>query len=279
MTGISRDLGDRENLSPFILVIDDTTEVAAVVEAAVQGRIGSVVSVLDLGSAKRKLITSEPVLILCRVLLGSDEEAGYRFARELQGHPDLSRVPLILIANEVTESVIRKATEVGAKTLVPWPVSPESLSYRIFPLIGEHAAPLEAASSSGAPSVKPVPAAPTAPVAKPAAPSLRQQPSQSQTVPHSAPPAAMPVQSEKLNYAQQLLAKVLHNLRTSALLDIADMDDVPRIVMEMTRTVCGVKDERKGPDSHAGKGEKPREEVKPDPSIQIDLDSVFGNKK
>lgn len=275
-------------MSAFILVIDDTTEIAPVVEAAVQGRFSNVVSVLDLGSAKRKLIASEPVLIICRVLLGSDEEAGYRFARELQGHPDLSRVPLILVANEVTEAVIRAATEVGAKTLVPWPVSPESLGYRIFPLIGEHAgAPDGAAKSAAKSSAEPAPTPPPRAAATPPATASPAQRAQSVPTPQPVTPTAgvaagaplTPPQSEKLNYAQQLLAKVLHNLRTSALLDVADMDDVPRIVMEMTRTVCGIKDDRRPGEPAAGKGEKARAEVKSDPSIQIDLDTVFGSKK
>lgn len=84
-------------------------------------------------------------------------------------------------------------------------------------------------------------------------------------------------QSEKLLYAQQLLAKVLHNLRTSALLDVADMEDVPRIVLQMTRTVCGIREESKIEPGRS-KEEQARAEIKSDAAISIDLDSLFRKK-
>lgn len=43
---------------------------------------------------------------------------------------------------------------------------------------------------------------------------------------------------EHFQFAQKLLAQVLHNLKTSNLLEVAEREDVPRIVAEMARKVC-----------------------------------------
>jgi hypothetical protein len=46
--------------------------------------------------------------------------------------------------------------------------------------------------------------------------------------------------SKKLEQVQLILAKVLHSLKTSDLLRLASPDDIPRIVAQMTKKICGL---------------------------------------
>ena len=59
----------------------------------------------------RRLLEATPRLVLSFTKIGTDESAGYRFCRELQNHPTLSTMPVLLFSNELTEIVIRQASE------------------------------------------------------------------------------------------------------------------------------------------------------------------------
>jgi hypothetical protein len=76
---------------------------------------------------------------------------------------------------------------------------------------------------------------------------------------------------EKQALAQRLLAMALHNVRTSDLLRVASIEDVPRVVSEITRKVCGQDETPRQPSSTStapGQGD-----------ISSKLDEVFGFKK
>lgn len=77
---------------------------------------------------------------------------------------------------------------------------------------------------------------------------------------------------EKLEYAEQLLAKVVNNLKTSHLLQVVDKEDVPRVVSEITRKVCGI--DAAPAEVHAS---KPVSSKAGDTSV--DLAQAFGMKK
>ncbi len=222
----------------FFIVIDPAGEVSQVVERAAAGI--AVVSVSSVAAAKRKLIEAAPLLLISRATFSDDPDGGYRLGRELQSHAALSGIPLLLVESDIDEASLRKATECGAKALIPWPVSAESLQVRLSSLLPsiKFAEVKAEAARSEPPKVADAPAAKSS-----------EQPS-----PGQGAVAARPVvQSEKLQLAQQLLARVLHSLRTSDLLEVADLEDVPAIVFQMTRTVCGMKDEaRPGAGSQRG---------------------------
>lgn len=208
----------------FFIVIDGADEIGPVVERAVASAGVSVVRAASVAAAKRKLVEAAPLMLISRASFAEDLDGGYRLGRELQSHASLSTIPLVLVDADLNDESLRKATECGAKALIPWPVSAESLAIRLAALV---------------PGVKfgEVLAAPVKPVEPP-------QPAASAVTAGQAAVAARPVvQSEKLQLAQQLLARVLHSLRTSDLLEVADLEDVPAIVFQMTRTVCGMNDE------------------------------------
>lgn len=244
----------------FFLVIDATGEVAQVVERAVIGAGVSVFAVTNIAAAKRKLIEAAPLMLVSRVTFSDDVDGGYRLGHELKSHEVLSSIPLVLVDTDISEETLRKATECGAKALVPWPVSAESLAIRIGALLPG----LKLDEVAAAVVVK----APEAPEPSPAV-----RPSTGMPSGQAAVAARTVVQSEKLQLAQQLLARVLHSLRTSDLLEVADLEDVPAIVFQMTRTVCGMKDELRS--------SAPVQSAAPASTgdMAVDLESAFRIKK
>ncbi len=72
---------------------------------------------------------------------------------------------------------------------------------------------------------------------------------------------------ENLLFAQRILATILHNLKTSDLLQVVEKEDVSRIVYEMTKSVCGIRDEI------PAESDEPDEELS---NMSSDLDRAFG---
>ena len=232
-------------MADFVLLIDDQLHSIVAVEEAVQDTGMTVLRVEDLPGAKRKLITFPPKLILLSLSGAVSSDAAFKFCEELRAHAQFSSIPILLFVEKVTDDSVRRATETGTNGLMPMPIRAEMLQRRIqsiFPelvsSISEDSAPDDEEEETE--EFEPTPA--------------RTAPSDSSG-------------EEKLKAAQQLLAKVLHNLKTSALLDVTELEDIPQIVLEMTRSVCDA-------------GGKSRAARPPDASKEeaagVDLAKVFG---
>jgi DNA-binding response OmpR family regulator len=233
----------------FLLLVDDQGRIEPVLERALKGSDVSVRAFLDIATAKRSLIEATPMLIVTSSSFQTDPDGGFRFAKEVSAHSELSKIPLLLLSEDLSEDVIRRASESGAKALVPWPVSVESLKKRIAAFFPQEQ-----------------------PLSLPADSAASPQQQQEQTPSEKAAPLQASSE-EKVRRAQHLLAQVLHNLKTSALLEVIDIEDVPRVVSEITRAVCGVAAPR-----------VPRTaavEAQPEdkPEVELDLAAVFGMKK
>ena len=228
-------------MSNFILVIEDRERFRPILEAVSAGTSLKIVAVDNPAAAKRRIILEVPALIICSVGFLGDSEGGYRFCRELSEHESLSSIPVMLTADQLTEEMPRRGSEAGAKGIITWPITTDAIKRRIQPL-------LPAINLAAAP----------AETAKPAPP------------PAAAPAPVDPEFEAKIKTAQNLLARVLHNLKTSDLLQVVEIEDVPRIVLQMTRTVCGVKgDDEIKSGSTAEKQPQSRE-------TELNLDRVFG---
>ncbi len=322
----------------MILLIDESGFLFELLEETIGGMGVPLFRAKDIPSAKRKLLEASPKLVLSFTQIGNDDEAGYKFCKELQSHPSLSQVPVLLFSDELSDTALRRATDSGAKGIAPWPVSGESLKRRLGMLLPELAAvgpPIPAAAPaaapvSAAPAPKPAPAAvppaplqpaaapkppnsltPTAPSAsavaqsaathsvtppppkpspapQPAKPAAPPAPGQHAVTPHAA--AQPPTEFEKkLQIAQQILAKVLYDLKTSHLLQVVDFEDVPRVVSEVTRSVCnsGPTENKRAMvpspvglsnESSAG-GSAASSPLSDSTTTSIDLDQIFGRKK
>ncbi len=249
-------------MTGYVLLIDEKGLIEPVLARVFEHSLLTIVSLPSVTAAKRKLIEERAALVISVAAFASDPEGGYRLARELSGHETLSTIPLVLVSNELTEEVIRKATDVGARALIPWPVSVESLQARLKPLLGDLLA---------------LPQPETAPPLRKPETTASEPPARTSTPVGAAPPASTgEAASEKFQLAQQLLAKVLHNLKTSALLDVVDLEDVPEVVVEITRSVCGAP----AGDRAAVRqpSAPPAESASATRSEGVDLDSIFRKK-
>ncbi len=220
-----------------ILIIEGEQGLRAAIDAALSGLDYEVTEVDSIDGARRSLMQGLPDLVCSRVSVSGDEAAGFEFCGDLQSHPELSQVPVVLIGDELNEEQLSKASENGATGFLSWPVSEVILRNRVRAIIPD------LKEASGKPKASPA-------KAKPA----------------SAPAGASPEVDEKFQLVQDLLAQLLHNLKTSALLDVVETEDVPQVVYEMCRKVCGISEA-------AAKPAKKEEEV------SIDLENAFGMKK
>ncbi len=250
----------------FVLLVDDQGQVEPVLERILKGTEVSISSFTEISAAKRSLIEAAPLLSLALVSFQNDPEGGYRLAREVADDRDLSRISLGLFTDELSEEVIRKASESGAKALIPWPLGVEALKARLKPFLSEQ---LETGKFPAATQGR--------------AASVGAQAPQMGIMGKSGA-----VQTDKIQLAQHLLAKALHNLKTSDLLEVIDLEDVPRVVSEITRAVCGVS----APSAAARPPAAPQktESAKSVPAksvvleqselkTEVDLDAAFGLKK
>ncbi|MCB0322162.1 MAG: response regulator [Bdellovibrionales bacterium] len=246
-------------MADFLLVLDEDGRLREVVEAAIHGADVRVMVVADAPAAKRMLLQAAPDLIVSEVAVGEDTDAGYRFCEQLQGHPELSQIPVLLVGEDLDETTIRRASESGASGIVPWPLTPAALRTRMSTLLPALASAPELekapAEAKSAPQSQPSTTPPAAGVVAP-----------SSLISGGAP---APETQQKLLKVQKLLAQILHNLKTSDLLEIVELEDVPRVVLEMARSVCGEPVQQAQPAPQAEQSSR----------TEIDLDSVFGLKK
>jgi len=240
-------------MDPVVFLIDDLGRVEAILEKAFTGTSLKLQVFNDTASAKRRLLEEHPQLIISLATFQNTPDGGFRLASELSAHDVLSAIPLVLVSEQLSEDVIRQASDSGAKALIPWPVTIESLKNRLKPFLE---------SLNPKHETPPLPQAASAVSSQPP----KESPALASASPHD----------EKIHVAQQLLAKVLHNLKTSALLEVIDLEDVPRVVMEITRAVTGAQvPEQKS-------AEKPAPKIPanvPKTELTADLDRAFGLKK
>jgi len=243
-------------MSGYVLVVDDLGRVESSLAKVLAGTSLSIESFTSPLDAKRRLIVSEPRLIVSLTSFQNFGDGGFRLAEEISAHTELANIPVMLVAEHLTEDVIAHASRSGARSLMPWPVSIDSFKNRLKPFLADELAPKAAVSPTEETAIGPEAGTiePTKPV-------------------------------EKIQLAQQLLAKVLHNLKTSALLEVVDAEDVPRVVFEITRAVCGAPEQKTEPLAVQKRTEPVSDMAKPAQSssvkseISLDLDAAFGRKK
>jgi response regulator RpfG family c-di-GMP phosphodiesterase len=156
----------------------------------------------DILPARRKIISDPPALIISKVNFPTGDSAGTNFCKELTSHPTLQKVPVLLVTElPVTGELSEEQLRSAHEA------GAKGLIKQIIPddqLLHRILGLLPTLKNTETTNIE-------------------NNPNQ-----------------DKLNYVQQLLAKVLHNLKTSDLMTIAEYEDVPRIVLEMTRSVCDI---------------------------------------
>lgn len=208
-----------------VLILESDQIVGKVIKQLTSGTGCEVSSVTSVPEARRKLISAPPTVVLLALEV-IDEALG--FCSGLQEHPSLRGIPVVLCVAVADEDIVATGKAAGAAAVIAPDagILRETLS-RYLPELAEEgasaivAAPILATPASHAPALTPAVA-----------------PAPSSSAPTGAQAAGPGSKDQHFQTAQKLLAQVLHNLKTSNLLDVADAEDVPRIVLELTKKVC-----------------------------------------
>jgi PleD family two-component response regulator len=229
-------------VSEYILVVDDRGTLKAACDAALEGCDVKLLHCTEITSAKRMLIQAIPCLIISVTKIDSIPDAGFSFCRALREHSEFSKIPVILASDQHDQELTAQAKSEGAKLLLPVSVSALDLRRVLHQLL---------------PNI----------VAQPSVQPAKSQAAQSESSDVET--------AEKLKLAQHLLAKVLHNFKTSDLLQVIEKEDIPQVIFGITRTVCGISSEEPPkPESSQGVASSSDDDY-----VEIDLDAAFGIKK
>ena len=228
---------------PYLLTIASSSGLDdALRELAAESAL-EVAAVSTIAEAKRLLIRNLPKFILCSIEVSGDEQAGVSFCKQLQDHPQLGAIPVILFSARANQDILHGAAVSGARGFIRIPVDVTMLRQHLSGLLAVPSAvsveskssPSPAKGSSGAGGVRvpqPSPSAAkrdvSAPASAPPQPNVLAQLSGDEEL------------QKKLDVAHGLIEKVLVNLRSSQLLQVVDLEDVPKVVAEITRSVCGI---------------------------------------
>lgn len=211
-------------VSGFLLVIDDSDRFVPVIEMTYAKMRLEVVGVKSVKAAKRVLLEKHPEAIICGLRLKDDPKGGSKFCAELKSHPELSKIPVMLIANELNDGLIREASEHGAKGLIAWPASVQVIRKRLEQFIPDYLAKELTPEEQRERYAK--------------LPNIAQDELRIEKIPQASEEKSSNIEEEKLNLAKRIMAQVLHNLRVDGNLGQSSLQDVPRVVSEMTSRVC-----------------------------------------
>lgn len=213
-------------LTGFLLIVDDSDRFTPVIEMAYAKKRLEIVSVKNTKSAKRVLLERQPEAILCGLRLGGEAQGGIKFSAELKSHPELSKIPVFLIANELNDGLIREASEQGAKGIIAWPASVQVIRKRLEPFIPDYLTKEKTPEEIRQEQAK--------------LPNILQDELEVERILDAGSSVGVGVEDEKFDLAKRILAQVLHNLKSEGVLGDAAVGEIPKIVSEMTSKVCKV---------------------------------------
>jgi CheY-like chemotaxis protein len=162
-----------------LLLADDSVTIQRVVELTFSGEDVHVITVGDGEQAIARIPVEQPDIVLADI--GMPKRSGYEVAAFIKARPDLSHIPVLLLAGAFEPVDEARAQQVGASGVLVKPFEPQQVISRVRDLIDASPGAMSAPAPVAPPSV-----APPAPVA----PALSSQP-QPAPVPAPAPAAAV----------------------------------------------------------------------------------------
>ena len=197
-------------MSDYILIVDDSNTIKARLDSFLKNTTVSIAAFSDVISAKRRLLQSMPAIILSVVKVGDDDRAGFKFAKDLRDHSEFAKLPVILICDVLSEELLKLAKEVGIKALFANDVEDAELIRAIGLLV-------PALSVNGQRALEEVPSAEREDVL---------------------------VNGDNFAFAQNLLTRSLHTIKTSGLLEVIDRNGVATVVSSVTAAVCNIENSK-----------------------------------
>src|SRR5262245_42898887 len=168
--------------TPTVYFIDDSATMREVIKIAFRRENINVVACHDATQALAEIETTLPDIVITDVIM--PDKDGYDVCQYIKSHPQLARIPVVLMSGVVNRAVAEKAFAVRADELLRKPFQPQDLIARVKHLLKPNGTPaptpaaaasaavaLSSIFSAAAPAPRSAPAAvPTRPAAVAAAP-------------------------------------------------------------------------------------------------------------
>ncbi|MGH9565904.1 MAG: response regulator [Candidatus Angelobacter sp.] len=166
--------------APTVLFIDDSATMREVIKIAFRRENMNVLATHDAGQALSDIEQTRPDIVITDVIMPGKD--GYEVCQFIKAHPQLNKIPVILMSGVVNRAVAERAFSAKADELLRKPFQPQDLIARVRHLLGLDRATTPATQANAATalsaifSASPRPAAPAPRVAAPVAPAPRLQP-------------------------------------------------------------------------------------------------------
>jgi CheY-like chemotaxis protein len=135
-----------------VLVVDDSLTVRKVVERALEARSIQVVSAATGSEAIERIERDAPDLVICDVIM--PDKDGYEICEYVKTHPELGKIPVLLISGIVNGTVLERAAKVQSDDVMRKPFAAEELVRKIDGFLSARVAPRpEGAPGDAAPSL------------------------------------------------------------------------------------------------------------------------------
>src|SRR5262245_31386276 len=180
--------------TPTIYFIDDSATMREVIKIAFRRENINVVACHDAAQALPEIETAKPDIVITDVIM--PDKDGYDVCQYIKNHPDLAKIPVVLMSGVVNRAVAEKAFAVRADELLRKPFQPQDLIARVKHLLKPNGAPAPtpAAAASAAVALSSIfsAAAPIPPRPASAAPPRAAAASREGFKPSTAPVAPTP---------------------------------------------------------------------------------------
>ncbi|HMF91967.1 MAG TPA: response regulator [Candidatus Angelobacter sp.] len=136
--------------TPTIYFIDDSATMREVIKIAFRRENINVVACHDATQALAEIETTLPDIVITDVIM--PDKDGYDVCQYIKSHPQLARIPVVLMSGVVNRAVAEKAFAVRADELLRKPFQPQDLIARVKHLLKPNGppAPTPAAAASAA---------------------------------------------------------------------------------------------------------------------------------
>lgn len=124
---------------PTIYFIDDSATMREVIKIAFRRENINVVACHDAALALAEIEKTRPDIVITDVIM--PDKDGYDVCQYIKSHPELSKIPVVLMSGVVNRAVAEKAFAVRADELLRKPFQPQDLIARVKHLLKPTAAP------------------------------------------------------------------------------------------------------------------------------------------
>lgn len=120
--------------APTILFIDDSATMREVIKIAFRRENMNVLATHDAGQALTDIEQTRPDIVITDVIMPGKD--GYEVCQFIKAHPELNKIPVILMSGVVNRAVAERAFSAKADELLRKPFQPQDLIARVRHLLG-----------------------------------------------------------------------------------------------------------------------------------------------